>query len=173
MDIISANIKTNFALTDNLDASLGYRYTSFRSNDDDVFDGHLILSGFTIGLAYKFGASSQSSPKTNDNNQENNQQVPSTKTLILKNDFHGTQYELTVNHSGEVKVGDVIELTANQVQAIKNALCGGFATYSDGELGIRPIRHKLGNIEVNIQEIVKHDSNKQIVGASLTITQIF
>jgi hypothetical protein len=84
-----------------------------------------------------------------------------------------TQYELTVNHSGEVKVGDVIELTANQVQAIKNALCGAFATYSDGELGIRPIRHKLGNIEVNIQEIVKHDSNKQIVGASLTITQIF
>jgi hypothetical protein len=160
VDIFTAKIRFSYAVTDNLALSLGYRYTQYKF--DEV---HLDFSGATVGLTYKFSGTS----KTISGGSENDQ---TTKTLVLKNDFHYTEYTLTVNHAGTVKSGDIIQLTVDQVKEAKNALCGPYVTPADGELGIRPTWHKLGNKEVKLHEVVMYDRNGQIVGASLTITEI-
>jgi hypothetical protein len=160
-DIITAKINFNFAATNDLDVSFGYRYTLY-----DFYDIKWETSGFTFGLAYKFGQTPKISVKNTSSNQ------PGTKALVLKNDFHYTEYTLTVDHAGKVKVGDVIQLTADQVKAIKDALCGPYVAPADGELGIRQTWHKLGNKEVKVKELVMYDRNGQIVGASLTVTEV-
>jgi len=166
IDIITAKVKFNYAVIDNLALSLGYHYTQYKFDD-----GRLDFSGFTTGLTYRFSGLSQPSQTTSVKKKANDNQ-PTTKTLVLKNDFHTTECTLTVNHSGIVKIGDVIRLTAEQVKDVKNALCGPYVAPADGELGIRPTWHKLGDKEVKLQELVMYDSNKRIVGASLTITAI-
>jgi opacity protein-like surface antigen len=162
IDIIIAKIKFDFAITDNLALSLGYHYTQYKFDE-----GHIDFSGPTAGLTYRFSGSSYISDKTVENKDAG------TKTLVLKNDFHDTEYALTVNHVGAVKVGGVINLTAEQVKEIKKTLCGDYPSFYDGELGVRETAwHKLGNKEVRLKELVMYDSNKQIVGASLTITEV-
>jgi hypothetical protein len=169
MDIIAAKIKFNFALADSLDLSFGYRYTLYNVDHEDV-SYRQTCSGLTAGLAYKFSIASEA-PKKMGNRTDADQ--PTTKTLILKNDFHYTECRLIVkHHAGKVKVGDVIQLTADQVKAIKDALCGPYVAPADGELGIRQTWHKLGNKEVTVKELVMYDRNGQIVGASLTVTEV-
>jgi opacity protein-like surface antigen len=162
IDIITAKIKFNFAVTDNLALSLGYHYTRYKFDEE-----HLDFSGPTAGLTYRFSGSSYTKNKSTVNDQAG------TKTLVLKNDFHGTKYTLTVNHTGKVKVDDVINLTAEQVKEVKKTLCGDYPSPFDGELGIRETAwHKLGNKEIKIKELVMYDSNRQIVGAMLTVTEV-
>jgi predicted porin len=166
VDIFTAKIRFSYAVTDNLALSLGYRYTQCDLDDDDD-DLKLKFSGPTVGLTYRFSGSSYANDKTAGTSQLG------TKTLILKNDFHGTKCTLTVNHTDAIKVGDVIQLTAKQVNAVKKALCGDYPSFYDGDLGVRETAwHKLGNKEVRVKELVMYDRNGQIVGASLTVTEV-
>jgi hypothetical protein len=160
----TAKVKFNFALTSNLDVSLGYRYTVYKPDEGN---GELTFFGPTAGLTYRFGTSYTDNKSTTATNR------PGTKTLIFKNDFHGTEYTLTVAHTGKIKVGDVINLTAEQIEEVKKTLCGSYPSPFDGELGVRETMwHKLGNKEVKVKELVMYDRNGQIVGASLTVTEV-
>jgi hypothetical protein len=165
--IINAKIKFNYAMTGNLSASIGYRYTSYDVDFGSGNKSSITSTGATAGLIYKFGKVAEISKS------KSKQSKPTDVTLVLKNELHSTEYTLTVSHSRKVKVGDTIELSAGQAMEIKNALCGPYVAPYDGEIGIRPTAWcKLGKKEVIFNADVKHDESGQIIGAILTVTEV-
>lgn len=95
------------------------------------------------------------------------------KKLILKNDFHNTQATFRVEHTGKIKIDDVITLTVNQVKKAKRLLCCKDCICS-GELGTRANYHQLNDKEVGLGIEVHHDNRTgEILGASLYIERIW
>jgi opacity protein-like surface antigen len=165
--ILTAKIRFNYAITDNLSASIGYRYTSYDVDFGSGDKSSITSTGATAGLTYKFGEVAEISKS------ESKQPKPTDVPLVLKNELHSTEYTLLVSHSGKVKVGDTIEISAEQAIAIKDALCGPYMAPSDGEIGIRPTAWcKLGKKEVIFNADVKHDNTGKITGAILTVTEV-
>jgi hypothetical protein len=165
--ILTAKIRFNYAITDNLSASIGYRYTSYDVDFGSGDKSSITSTGATAGLTYKFGEVAEISKS------ESKQPKPTDVTLVLKNELHSTEYTLLVSHSGKVKVGDTIEISAEQAIAIKDALCGPYMAPSDGEIGIRPTAWcKLGKKKVIFNADVKHDNTGKITGAILTVTEV-
>jgi hypothetical protein len=165
--IIIAKIKFNYAMTDNLSASIGYRYTSYDVDFGSGNKSSITSTGITAGLTYKFGEVTEIS-KSKERQSES-----SDVTLVLKNELHSTEYALIVSHSGKVKVGDTIEISAEQAVAIKEALCGPYVAPSDREIGIRSTAWcEFGKKEVIFNADVKHDETGKITGATLIVDKI-
>jgi hypothetical protein len=167
MNILAAKIKFNYNITNSFAASIGYRYTSYDVDFGNGQKSTLTLSGPTVGFAYKFGKVAEISKL------KSKQTKPTDVTLILKNELHSTEYTLLVSHSRKVRVGDTIEISAEQAAAIKNALCGPYITPSDGEIGIRPTAWcKFGKKEVILKADIKHDSFGNITKVILIVDKI-
>lgn len=182
IDIYLGKAKFNYDLTSNLKASLGYRYTLYKFSDNSKER----ISGVTAGFDYKF-PNYQTTPSQETKqiqqpkvkNEEikkeivKNESAPVVTTvLILKNDFHDTKSQVSIGFSGPIQIGSMIELTAAQVGEVKDQLCGPYVSPNDGETGIRDVWHQFGNVDIKVQQVIKHDNFGKIVGAMLTITEI-
>lgn len=166
-EILTAKIKFNYAITYNLSASVGYRYTSYYVNFGSGDKSSITSTGATAGLTYKFGEAAETSK------YKSKQPELTDMTLVLKNELHSTEYTLLVSHSRKVRIGDTIEISAEQAVAIKDALCGPYITPSDGEIGIRPTAWcKFGKKEVILKADIKHDSFGNITKATLIVDKI-
>jgi hypothetical protein len=95
------------------------------------------------------------------------------KKLILKNDFHNTQAVFRIQHSGEIEVNDIINLSASQVKKAKRLLCYDDCQCS-GELGTRADWHELNGQEIKISYDIQHDNyTGQITGGKIYIEKIW
>jgi hypothetical protein len=165
--ILTAKIKFNYAITDNFSASIGYRYTSYDVDFGSGNKSSITSTGATAGLTYKFGKVAEISKS------KSKQSKPTDVTLVLKNELHSTEYTLLINHPKKVRVGDTIEISAEQAMAIKDALCGPYVAPSDGEIGIRPTAWcKFRKKEVILKADIKHDSFGNITKVILIIDKI-
>ena len=89
------------------------------------------------------------------------------KTLVLKNDFHGTSVSLRVNHNGKVETMDCFILSPGQVKKSKLTLCAEGCICS-GFCGDRTDWHKLGESEVKLRIEELQDGS-----ADCTIMEIY
>lgn len=95
------------------------------------------------------------------------------KKLVLKNDFHNSTVTFRVQLD-EVKEGNIIYLSENQVKKAQRLLCGiNFCTCS-GELGMRSEWYELDGENVKLsQDPIYNNRTGKIEGCILHIDRIW
>jgi len=92
-----------------------------------------------------------------------------TKDLILRNTFHNTFVKL-LTYVDDIKTGTIITLSAAQVRAAHNKLCGSKTCQCSGITGARAKWHYVGDKIVEVDILPLHNGvTGKLLGADIII----